>query len=113
MSIITKRYRRCSLRKKIPILHMRKICRVTARYYGLEVAELREKNQKRVAVEPRQIAIFFMCEIKNLTYKAIGEYFSGLHHTTVMYAASTVYDLMDTNENYKSDVEQIRKLIAA
>lgn len=113
MITLNKRYRRASLRKKIPVLRMNKICRVVAKYYGLGVPDLREKNRKRVVVEPRQIAIFFMCEINDLTYRVIGEYFSGLDHTTVMYSCSMVYDLMDTNEQYKSDVEQIKALIAA
>lgn len=113
MSTIIKRYRRASLRKETPKPQMDKICHTVAKYYGMESSELMERTRKREVLEPRQIAMFFMAQINNLTYKAIGEYFLGYNHATIMHSISKVLDLTETDNQYKSDVEQIQKLIAA
>ena len=82
-----------------------RIMKFVADYYKVPVAKLKEKNNSRAVVLPRQIAMYLCKQLTNLSYPEIGKAFGNKHHTTVMYACSQVESKMASDPRFKRLVE--------
>lgn len=78
-------------------------------FFKLEVELLKDKTRKREVVQARQVAMYFAKELTNTSLKTIGSYFGGRDHSTVIHAVQTVNDLVDTQRDFRNQVEEIRK----
>ena len=83
------------------------IIKSSSEYFDVPVDDMKSPLRKREVTEARQIAMYFIDKLTNLSLKANGKMFGGRDHTTVIYAKQTVEDLMETDPQYK------RKLIEA
>ena len=75
--------------------HVRKITiesiqRAVAEQFGMRVAELKQKNNSRSVVVPRQIAMYLAKQMTEASLPEIGRQFGGKHHTTVMHSISKI-----------------------
>ena len=52
----------------------------------MRVAELKQKNNSRQIVVPRQIAMYLAKQLTEASLPEIGRQFGGKHHTTVMHS---------------------------
>jgi chromosomal replication initiator protein len=66
------------------------IQRAVAEQFGMRVAELKQKNNSRQIVVPRQIAMFLCKQLTEASLPEIGRQFGGKHHTTVMHSISKI-----------------------
>jgi len=85
------------------------IQKTVAEYFKVEVEQLKDKIRKKEIVIARQVAMYFAKEYTNHSLKAIGYHFGGRDHSTVIHAVQSVNDMMDTNANFKSSVEELKK----
>lgn len=86
------------------------ICKI-AEFYGVEESSMYAKTRKREIVRPRQIIMYILREDFHLSYPAIGTVFGGRDHTTVIHACEKVKtDLID-NEEFKTEVSEIRGML--
>ncbi len=79
----------------------------TAKYFDIDPKELKSKTRKQEVVNVRQIAMYIIRELTGLSYKKIGEDFSGRDHTTVMSSIEKVKELMNEDELFQNDIEEI------
>ena len=75
------------------------IIRFVAHHYGVRVADLKGRSNRRSIALPRQVAMFLIREILNLSYPEIGKVFSK-HHSTVIYAVDTVQKMRQSNPDF-------------
>ena len=75
------------------------IQRAVAEQFGMRVAELKQKNNSRQIVVPRQIAMFLAKQLTEASLPEIGRQFGGKHHTTVMHSISKIDDLKRTDKD--------------
>src|SRR5271170_6125277 len=73
------------------------IQRAVAEQFGMRVAELKQKNNSRSVVVPRQIAMFLAKQMTEASLPEIGRQFGGKHHTTVMHSIGKI-DEMKRND---------------
>jgi chromosomal replication initiator protein len=66
------------------------IQRAVAEQFGMRVAELKQKNNSRAVVVPRQIAMFLAKQMTEASLPEIGRQFGNKHHTTVMHSISKI-----------------------
>ncbi len=66
------------------------IQRAVAEAFGMRVAELKQKNNARAIVVPRQIAMYLAKQMTEASLPEIGRQFGGKHHTTVMHSISKI-----------------------
>jgi chromosomal replication initiator protein len=85
------------------------IQKTVAEYFKVEVESLKDKIRKKEIVIARQVAMYFAKEYTDHSLKAIGYHFGGRDHSTVIHAVQSVNDMIDTNANFKSSVEELRK----
>jgi chromosomal replication initiator protein len=66
------------------------IQRAVAEHFGMRVADLKQKNNSRNVVVPRQIAMFLAKQMTEASLPEIGRQFGNKHHTTVMHSISKI-----------------------
>jgi chromosomal replication initiator protein len=81
----------------------------TAKMFGWPVDDLCGKSRRRPLVTARQIGMYVMRELTDLSYPRIAETFGGRDHTTVMYAVDKIKQQM--TERHQT-FDQVNELIA-
>ena len=81
--------------------------RVVARHFNLKVAELRSKTNARRIAFPRQIAMFLVKKHARESLPAIGLWFGGKHHTTVLHAVRKIEKLVRTDPGIEKLIHQL------
>jgi len=88
-----------------------RITKVVCGYFGLPVENIANRSRKRLVVKCRQISCFFLKGHKqHFSLKLIGQPFFQ-DHTTVIHSCQTVQDLIDTDLEYRADIEKITDLL--
>ena len=80
------------------------IQRAVAEQFGMRVPELKQKNNSRQIVVPRQIAMYLAKQMTEASLPEIGRQFGGKHHTTVMHSIAKI------DEQKRSDKDLARTL---
>jgi chromosomal replication initiator protein len=80
------------------------IQKAVSEQFGLRVAEIKQKNNSRSIVFPRQIAMYLAKHLTEASLPEIGRQFGGKHHTTVMHSIDKI------EEQRKSDKDLNRVL---
>ena len=94
-----------------PPLTVEKIIEEVARTFGVSAADIRSSKRSANISNARQIAIFVVREITQLSMANIGEEFGGRDHSTVVYAVQQVEKNMKKDSKIKATVEDIIKNI--
>ena len=66
------------------------IQKAVSEQFGLRVAEIKAKNNSRVIVFPRQIAMYMAKHLTDASLPEIGRQFGGKHHTTVLHSVDKI-----------------------
>lgn len=88
------------------------IAQKVAKFFDVTVKDLKSTARQQKIAQARQAAIYLSREILNMSYESIGEFFDK-KHTTVMYSYDIVKEKMQTDENYKQMIEDLRKAIGS
>ncbi len=83
------------------ILHM------TADMFGYGVIELTSQGRQQGLVKARQISMYVMRELTDLSYPAIGSVFGGRDHTTIMHAVKKINSLLPSERKVYDQVAQL------
>ena len=75
------------------------IIRFVAQHYGIRVADLKGRSNRRSIALPRQVAMFLIRDILELSFPEIGKIFSK-HHSTIMYAVDNVQKMRQSNPDF-------------
>ncbi len=59
-------------------------------HYGIKISEMKSKKRTRSLTFPRQIAMYLVRELTDLSLPKIGEEFGGRDHTTVIHACDKI-----------------------
>jgi chromosomal replication initiator protein len=66
------------------------IIKFVAQHYGLRVSEIKSEGTVKQIVHPRQVAMYMLKRLTDLSYPEIGKQFNDKHRSTVMYAVGKV-----------------------
>lgn len=83
------------------------IIRETARYYSLREEDLRGQNRSKNTAMARQVSMYLMRSLTNLSLKDIGEEYQNRNHATVLSSIRKIEDLLKTDTNMASTVRDI------
>ena len=84
-----------------------KILEVVAEFEGVEVSDLLGQNRSAKIARPRQMAMYLLRVVNEISFPQIGELLGGRDHTTVMYAVEKV----SKDEKLKNRAEKIKHSI--
>ena len=79
-----------------------------SKYYGLEESVIRGQQRIRDAVTARQIAMYLIRSMTNLSLDDIGKQFDNRDHSTVLYSLKQVETKMKKNSSFAETVKEIK-----
>lgn len=84
------------------------ILKAVAEVFRITPAELGGPRRSRRVVQPRQVAMYLLREIAQLSFPQIGEYLGGRDHTTVMYGHDKMCKQLQEDPQLRSQLEQVQ-----
>lgn len=83
------------------------IIRESARYFSLTEADLRGQNRSKNTAIARQISMYLIRTLSNLSLKDIGDEYEGRNHSTVLASIKKIEDLVQVDPKMKETVRDI------
>ncbi|MBR4767385.1 MAG: chromosomal replication initiator protein DnaA [Lachnospiraceae bacterium] len=87
------------------------IIKIVADHYGVRPEDIRSKKQTKEIVLPRQVSMYFIRLLNDLTLEEVGKLLGGKDHTTVSYGCDKVLRKL-SNEEFRENIEIIRKKLS-
>ncbi|NWJ50871.1 MAG: chromosomal replication initiator protein DnaA [Bacteroidetes bacterium] len=87
------------------------IQKIVCDYFNIPVDALNSKTRKREIVQARQLSMFFSKKHTKSSLASIGLHCGNKDHATVLHACKTVLNLIETDKQFKSYVDEIDKKI--
>jgi chromosomal replication initiator protein len=88
-------------------LSMNEIARRVARHFGVKLTDLRSANRQASLVTARHVAMYLARQLAKSQFSAIGDYFGGRNHASVMYACQRVTVLRGSDAALGSDLDHL------
>lgn len=92
-------------------LDAKSIKKAVTRFYGLSYQDLEGKSRQRKITQARQICIYLMRDLLDLSYTAIGAEMGGRDHTTISSSCTRARKMIASDSAWKDAVESIKKKI--
>ena len=89
------------------------IQRTVAEYYKIKVADILSKRRSRSVARPRQIAMALSKELTSHSLPEIGDAYGGRDHTTVLHACRKVKELVEIDNEIKSDYKNLLRSLTS
>ncbi|MEE0929647.1 MAG: chromosomal replication initiator protein DnaA [Acutalibacteraceae bacterium] len=80
-----------------------------ARTFSVTPEEIKSSNRRANLSRARQIAIYLVKDITNMSMEQIGAEFNGRHHSTIVYTCQQVEKNMETDPKVKEIILNIKK----
>ena len=87
------------------------IQRAVAEHFGMRVPELKQKNNARQIVVPRQIAMYLAKQMTEASLPEIGRQFGGKHHTTVMHSISKIDEQRRADKDLNRTINKLMETL--
>ncbi|HEY3707489.1 MAG TPA: chromosomal replication initiator protein DnaA [Terracidiphilus sp.] len=87
------------------------IQRAVAEQFGSRVADLKQKNNSRQVVVPRQIAMYLAKQMTEASLPEIGRQFGNKHHTTVMHSIAKIEEQRRTDKDLHRMLNKLQELL--
>jgi chromosomal replication initiator protein len=71
-----------------------------AAHYGIKLSELKSRNNSKHISFPRQVAMYLAKQLTDKSLPALGEYFGGKHHTTVIHAIRKIAAMREKDRDF-------------
>ena len=85
------------------------IQRAVAEQFGMKVSDLKQKNNSRNVVVPRQIAMYLAKQMTEASLPEIGRQFGNKHHTTVMHSIGKIDELRRTDKDLHRTLNKLQE----
>ncbi|MDE3063106.1 MAG: chromosomal replication initiator protein DnaA [Acidobacteriota bacterium] len=84
------------------------IQRAVAEQFGMKVTDLKQKNNSRNVVVPRQIAMYLAKQMTEASLPEIGRQFGNKHHTTVMHSIGKIDEQRRTDKDLHRTLNKLQ-----
>lgn len=80
-------------------------------HFGVSKEDLKKKKRNKTLVVPRQVAMYLIRELTELSLPEIGSFFESKHHTTILYACKKVRGDLEKNVQLKLAIDTLTQEI--
>jgi chromosomal replication initiator protein len=87
------------------------IQRAVAEQFGMRVSDLKQKNNSRQVVVPRQIAMYLAKQMTEASLPEIGRQFGNKHHTTVMHSIGKIDEQRRADKDLHRTLNKLSELL--
>jgi len=100
-----------SAQKPLRDINPNQIIKAVADFYEVSLLDILNRSRKKEIAESRQIAMYLLRDILNLSYPYIGKKLGKRDHTTAIYAYEKIAQEINRNQNLNQRVLAIREII--
>ncbi|MCL2225445.1 MAG: chromosomal replication initiator protein DnaA [Defluviitaleaceae bacterium] len=93
--------------KEKPVVTMEYIRQTVADHFKLSVDDLNSRKRTQTIVLPRQIAMYLCRKILDTPLPAVGKFFGGRDHTTVIHSCNKITAELEFDEKMRLTVEEL------
>ncbi len=90
---------------------VQKIKDTVSDFYSIKKDLIQSSSRKREIVQARQVTMFFIKKHTELSLSQIGIQVGNRSHATVLHACNTVKNYYDFDKSFRSDLEEIEKIL--
>ncbi len=80
-------------------------------YFGVSREDLKKKKRNKTLVLPRQVGMYLVRELTELSLPEIGSFFGAKHHTTILYACKKMKRECEKNKKLKLSIDSLTQEI--
>jgi chromosomal replication initiator protein len=91
---------------------VRSIAAVSAKYFGIRVADLVSPTRRRAVVQARNVAIYLSRQLAGKSLEQLGDFFGGRDHTTVLHGYRTIERRARTDPEVRTALSELTKKLA-
>ena len=84
------------------------IIKAVTEYYKVTEADIVSQKRNREVARARQVAMYLIRELTQLSTTRIGEMFGGRDHSTVMYACDKIQEMEEKDASLKRELDDLR-----
>ena len=92
-------------------LQMDDIINCVCNFYKVSRQDIIGKKKNKEFVEPRQVCVYLITDMMNLPLVTIGQKMGGRDHATIIYARDKIAELIKTDDQLKTEINDIRKML--
>ena len=83
------------------------IQKATAEKYNIKQSQLKEKNNAKDIVRPRQVAMYLVKDLTQASLPEIGRAFGNKHHTTVIHSIRKIEELRKSDPELNKTINSL------
>jgi chromosomal replication initiator protein len=87
------------------------IVNVVCEYYNIELDTFNSAKRTRDVAQARQVAMYLAKQHTKAPLTVIGSSIGGRNHATVLHSCKAVADMMDTDKQFKMQIEEIERIV--
>lgn len=87
------------------------VMKIIAEFYNIEKENIINKSRRKEIVKPRQMVMYILREIYDISYPTIGDHLGGRDHTTVIHSYEKVKNDMKNDPVLAREIEQIKSML--
>lgn len=91
---------------------LRGIAVQTARFFSLEITDLKSPSRRRAVVLARGVAMYLARQLTGKSLEEIGHFFGGRDHTTVLHGCRKMEQVLKTDPDARLAVRQLHQTLA-
>ncbi len=93
------------------VVSIDKIQTVTSNFFSISLTDMLSPRRSRPLARPRQIAMYLAKKLTPRSLPEIGRKFANRDHTTVIHAVKTIEKILETNDELRKNVEELKSLV--
>lgn len=78
-----------------------------AEYYSVQKEDLKKAKRHKNIVLPKQIAMYIIREMTDMSLPEIGSFFNAKHHTTILHGYKKIKNLTETDKDIAESIDMI------
>lgn len=92
-------------------LALDEIIKIIAGFYNINPEQIYDKTRKKEIVHVRQVTMYILRELFNISYPAIGKEIGGRDHTTVIHSYEKITEKIKTDSHLIQEIEQLSAVL--
>jgi chromosomal replication initiator protein len=91
-------------------LSVKEVIKLIAEYYSITEDILYKKSRRKEVVHPRQVAMYILREVYDISYPSIGDKFGGRDHTTVMHSVEKIKKDLPGDPRLMEEIQDLKNI---
>ena len=91
-------------------LSVKDVIKLVSEYYNTTEDMMYKKSRRKEIVHPRQVAMYILREVYDVSYPSIGDKFGGRDHTTVMYSVEKIKKDLLVDKKLVEEVSDLKNI---